>query len=144
MWPHCKATATTRCVSSGAFKWLTTVLLLVDVTAGIAAEARSHVSELTSHAKSKAHTDRKEVMAVHASRSCPSMSIAVSQTLSKAAVMHDAKAIRRQMIICLKERVWSTWQRRRKQPALRGRRDVSCQRHLGMNWGPPVLSRPNY
>ena len=83
-------------------KKLRVVMLLVEALGGIAPPARAHIAKLARRSEGKGATDRTTYGETRISTK--SFYVHHSQMLSKAAVMHDAKEIRKQ-ITCLKQRV---------------------------------------
>ena len=83
-------------------KRLRVILLLVEATGGIAPAARAHIAKLARRSTGSGATDRTRYGGTRISTK--SFYVHHSQMLSKAAVMHDAIAIRKQ-ITCLKQRV---------------------------------------
>ena len=79
-------------------KKLRVVMLLVEALGGIAPPARAHIAKLARRSEGKGATDRTTYGETRISTK--SFYVHHSQMLSKAAVMHDAKAIRKQ-ITCL-------------------------------------------
>ena len=78
------------------------VLLLVEALGGIAPAARAHIAKLARRSEGKGAADRTKYGGTRISTT--SFYVHHSQMLSKAAVMHDAKAIRKR-ITCLKQAV---------------------------------------
>ena len=83
-------------------KRLKVVMLLVETLGGIAPAARAHISKLARRSEGRGATDRTKYGGTRISTK--SFYVHHSQMLSKAAVMHDAKAIRKR-ITCLKQEV---------------------------------------
>ena len=81
-------------------KKLRVVLLLVEATGGIAPAARAHISKLARRSEGKGAADRTKYGGTRISTK--SFYIHHCQMLAKAAVMWDAKAIRKK-ITCLKQ-----------------------------------------
>ena len=76
------------------------MLLLVEATGGIAPAARAHISKLARRSEGKGAADRTKYGGTRISTK--SFYIHHCQMLAKAAVMWDAKAIRKR-ITCLKQ-----------------------------------------
>ena len=83
-------------------KKLRLVLLLVEALGGISPSARAHIGKLARRSEGKGATDRTKYGGTRISAS--KFYVHHSQMLSKAAVVHDAKAIRKR-ITCLKQEV---------------------------------------
>ena len=83
-------------------KKLRVVMLLVEALGGIAPPARAHIAKLARRSEGRGATDR--TIYGRTRISTKSFYVHHSQMLAKAAVMFDAKAIRKQ-ITCLKQRV---------------------------------------
>ena len=98
-------------------KKLRVVLLLVEATGGISPTARAHISKLARRSEGKGATDRTKYGGTRISTN--SFYVHHCQMIAKAAVMWDARAIRKK-ITCLKQ-AWSARPRRR-WPAGRARK----------------------
>ena len=83
-------------------KRLKVVLLLVEALGGIAPATRAHIAKLARRSEGRNAADRTKYGGTRISTK--SFYVHHSQMLSKAAVMHDAKAIRKR-ITCLKQEV---------------------------------------
>ena len=81
-------------------KKLRVVMLLIEALGGIAPPARAHIAKLAHRSEGRGATDRTKYGGTRISTK--SFYMHHSQMLSKAAVMHDAKAIRKR-ITCLKQ-----------------------------------------
>ena len=83
-------------------KKLRVVMLLIEALGGIAPPARAHIAKLARRSEGRGATDRTKYGGTRISTK--SFYVHHSQMMVKAAVMHDAKAILKQ-VTCLKQRV---------------------------------------
>ena len=81
-------------------KKLRVMLLLVEATGGISPTARAHISKLARRSEGKGATDRTKYGGTRISTN--SFYVHHCQMIAKAAVMWDARAIRKK-ITCLKQ-----------------------------------------
>ena len=82
-------------------KKLRVVMLLIETLGGIAPPARAHIAKLARRSEGRGATDRTKYGGTRISTK--SFYVHHSQMMVKAAVMHDAKAILKQ-VTCLKQR----------------------------------------
>ena len=76
-------------------------MVLVEATGGISPTARAHISKLARRSEGKGATDRTKYGGTRISTN--SFYVHHCQMIAKAAVMWDARAIRKKNIICLKQ-----------------------------------------